>query len=156
MFVLIKGHLINLVTPNIFNVDLVAIITAFLLVFYGQTGAGIFAFGQGLLIDAFSVGLPGLFTFLYLIIFLGINIGSRLLDLGSVMGQIIIISLAVLLKKVLFVVFLDLFSLETTVTSSVFLAFSISALCSGLIAPFIFTFFNQINHFLIGFVRKTL
>ena len=136
--------------------DLVAIIIAYLLIIYGQTGAGIFAFGQGLLIDTFSVGLPGLFTFLYLIIFLGINIGSRLLDLSSVMGQIIIISLVVLLKEVLFVVFLDLFSLETTVTAYVFLAFAISALCSGLIAPFLFTFFNQINHFLMRFVRKTL
>jgi len=148
--------LINLATSNIFNVDLVAIIIAYLLVFYGQTGAGIFAFGQGLLIDTFSVGLPGLFTFLYLIIFLGINIGSRLLDLGSAMGQIIIISLAVLLKEVLFVVFIDLLSLETTVTPYVFLAFSISALFSGLITPFLFAFFNQINHFLMGFVRKTL
>ena len=148
--------MINFVNPNIFNVDLVAIITAYLLLFYGQTGAGIFAFGQGILIDTFSVGLPGLFTFLYLIIFLGINIGSRLLDLGSVMGQIIIISLAVFLKEVLFVVFLDLFSLETTVTSSAFLAFSVSALCSGLIAPFLFAFFGQINQFLMGFARKTL
>lgn len=156
MFVLIKGDLLNHITLNIFDVDLVAITTAYLLVFYGQTGAGIFAFGQGFLIDIFSAGLPGLFTFLYLIIFLGINLGSRLLDLGSVMGQIIVISLAVLLKEILFVIFMDIFSFETTVTSSVFLAFVTSALCSGIIAPFIFSFFNQINHFLVGVVRKTL
>ena len=82
-----------------FNVDLVIILIVYLLISYGEMGAGIFAFGQGLLIDIFSGGLLGLFTLLYLIIFLGMKLGSSSFNLLAVRGQIFIISLAVLIIK---------------------------------------------------------
>ncbi len=136
------------------DVDLVAITMAYFLVCYGQSAAGAFAIGLGLLTDIYSAGFSGGFTFLYLIIFLGINLGSRLLDLSSILGQIIVISLAVLLKDVLFIVFLDLFSLETTVTSAVFWRFALSAFCSGLIAPLLFSFLNHLEGLLARFAGR--
>jgi rod shape-determining protein MreD len=143
--VLVKGHFVNQPLLSLLDVDLVVITTAYLLAFFGRTGAGIFAFGQGLLIDIFSAGLSGVFTFLYLVIFFGLQLGARLLDLGSVMGQIILVSLAVLLKQIIFVGILGIFSFETRVTSHVFFAFATSSLFSGLIAPFLFSLFNHLS-----------
>ena len=154
LYVLLKGSFLNRFAFSPLDVDLVAITMAYFLVFYGQNGAGAFAFGLGLLTDIYSAGFSGVFTFLYLIIFLGINLGSRLLDLSSVLGQIIVISLAVLLKDVLFIVFLDLFSLETTMTSAVFWRVALSAFCSGLIAPILFSFLNHLEGLLARFVGR--
>lgn len=141
------------ITLSFFDVDLVIIILAYLLVSYGETGAGIFAISQGLLIDIFSVGQLGLFTFLYLALFLAFIIGSRLFDLHSQRGQILIISLAVFLKEILFITLLKILSLEIIVSFSVFFAFVTSAIFSGLIGPFIFYLFNHLNQFYMGRLR---
>jgi rod shape-determining protein MreD len=154
LYVLLKGSFQNRFSLAPLDVDLVAMTMAYFLVYYGRTGAGVFAFGLGLLTDIYTAGFSGVFTFLYLIIFLGINLGSRLLDLSSVLGQIIVISLAVLLKDVLFIVFLDLFSLETTITSDLFWRFALSAFCSGLLAPILFSFLNRLEILLERFAGR--
>ena len=82
----------NHIMPRYFDVDFVIIIIVYLAAFYGDTGAGIFAFGQGLLIDIFSGGMLGLFTLIYLIIFFGVRLSSNPLDILSPGVQIIIIS----------------------------------------------------------------
>lgn len=132
------------------NVDLVIIIIVYLLISYGEIGAGIFAFGQGLLIDIFSSGLLGLFALLYLIIFLGMKLGSSSFDLTSVRGQIFIISLAVLLKEILFITLLHLFDIKISLSYPIFLTIVSSALCSGLVAPFIFHLFNYFSRLFKG------
>ena len=131
-----------------FNVDLVIIIMVYLFVFYKETGAGIFAFGQGLLIDIFSNGILGLSTLLYLIIFFCIKIGSYPIDVFSVRGQIIIISLTVFLKEILYVTFLYLLPFKITFSPSAFFEFGASAICSGLIAPLLFYMFNRVTFML--------
>jgi cell shape-determining protein MreD len=135
-------------------VDLVIIITAYFLVFNGATGAGIFALSQGLLVDVFSGGLLGLFTLLYLTVFLGMNLGSRFLDLRSAGGQIIIISLAVLVKGILLFTFLNIFTLEIHVSYLVLWSFAASAACSGLLGPLIFYLLNHLKYFLIRDIRE--
>jgi cell shape-determining protein MreD len=128
----------------------------YLLVVNGETGAGIFALSQGLLIDVFSGGLLGLFTLIYLTVFLGINLGSRLFDLRSARGQVIIISLAVLLKGMLLITFLNIFSLEMHISSLGLWAFAASAACSGLIGPLIFYLLNHLKYFLTRGIREAL
>jgi hypothetical protein len=145
LYVLVKGHFVKQPLLSLLDVDIVVIMTAYLLAFFGRTGAGVFAFGQGLLVDVFSAGPSGLFTFIYLGVLFGLLVGSRLLDLGSVMGQIILVSLGVLLKQILFVGILGIFSYETTVTSRMFFAFATSSLFSGLVAPFLISFFNHLS-----------
>ena len=132
-----------------FDVDFVIIILAFLFAFHGALGAGIFALGQGVLIDIFSAGLLGLFTFIYLIIFMGIRLGSRFFNLRTIKGLMIIISLAVILKNILFVSLLDLFYQEITFSSTFFTAAVSSAICSGIISPLFFYIFRNLNHVLI-------
>ena len=134
--------------------DLVIIIVAYLLVFNGATGAELFALSQGLLVDVFCGGLLGLFTLSYLTVFLGMNLGSRLLDLRSARGQIIIICLAVLVKGILLFTFLNVFPLEIHVSGLVLCGFAASAACSGLLGPGVFYLLNHLKYFLIRDIRE--
>jgi hypothetical protein len=106
--------------------------------------------------DTFSAGLPGIFTLLYLTIFLGLNVGSRIFDLRSTRGLMIIVLLAVLLKEVLFLALLDIFSLEFVFSSSILISIALSAVCSGLAAPFVFYVFNQMSILIVGDIEETL
>ncbi len=155
LFVLVKGNLMNHIRLGLLDVDLVLIIMTYLLVVYGETGAGIFALSQGLLIDIFSGGLLGLFTLLYLTVFLAMNLGSRLFDLRSARGQVIVIALAVLLKGTLLICFLNIFPLEITIPSSVLWALAASAVCSGLIGPFVFYLLTHLKDVVIRGIRET-
>ena len=85
--------------------DLMTIFVAYIFLFYGGTAAGASAFGQGLLIDLFSGGVHGLFTMLYSCVFVTVSLASRSLNLNGTKGQIIIVSVAVLIKKSLFFCF---------------------------------------------------
>ena len=60
----------NYVMPGSLDVDLVIVAMAYILIRHGTTGAAIFVFVQGLVLDFFSAGVLGLFTFLYLMAFL--------------------------------------------------------------------------------------
>ena len=128
----------NTVMPSFLDLDLVAIILSYLLIHQGRGGACAFAFVQGMLIDLFSAGIVGLFSLLYLALFLSIDLGRGFFDLFSVRGQIILISLGVFLKQVLFVVLLGFFSLGFHASSSILLSFALSALGTGVLAPFVF------------------
>ena len=140
----------NQVIIKYFDLDLVIVFIVFLMAFSSETGAGIFAFGQGLVMDIFSGGILGLFTLLYLIVFLGVKLASRPLDLLSTGGQIAIISMAVLFKELMMVTLLHLFSLEITSSFANFALFVLSAVCSGLIAPFIFYLMNYSSDLIFG------
>ncbi|MFH1350431.1 MAG: hypothetical protein ABII26_05785 [Pseudomonadota bacterium] len=134
---------------DLLDVDLVIIITAYFLVYFGGMGAGIFALCQGLLFDVFSAGPLGLFTFLYWAVFLGLKLGSLLFDLLSARGQITLITLAVFFKQILFIAFLRIFSFEINLTSFKVLVFVSSALFTGILAPSIFYILKQVNHVFI-------
>ncbi len=130
---------------DLFDLDLLTIITAYLFLVYGQTGAGIFAFGQGLFIDLFSGGLHGLFTFLYLCIFGGIYLGSRFFNLQDPKGQVVLIFLAILLEKIMFFVLLTVFSQEITFSISFLWISGASAIGTALVAPLFFYLFNRLR-----------
>jgi hypothetical protein len=149
-FVLMKGSIINFFGIHFFDIDLVIIIISYLLLIDEETGAGVFALSQGLLIDIYSGGPLGLFTLLYLILFLSIHIGSDFLDIRSVKGQAIIILLADLLKGGLLISFLYIFSLEVHISYSVFWAFVGSSICSGLMGPLILRIFHYVGTLIEG------
>ena len=140
---LIKGKWVNLIVPNQFDPDFTAILIAYLFLYYGPAAAGIFAFGQGLVIDIYSGGLYGLFTLLYLSVYVGIYLGCRFFNLLDPKGQVLIVSLVVLLEKLLFIIILTIFS-ERIIFSNSFLWISLaSAICTGLIAPVLFSLFSR-------------
>jgi hypothetical protein len=148
-YVLMKGSIMSYIGLSVFDVDLVIIIIIFLLFMEAETGAGVFALSQGLLIDIFSGGPVGLFTLLYLTVFLSIHLGSRFLDLRAVRGQVTVILLAVLLKGGLLIFLLNIFPLEIHSSYSVFWPFMGSAVCSGLVGPLLLNFFHYLG-ILIG------
>jgi hypothetical protein len=82
------------------------------------------------------------------------NLGSRLLDLRSARGQIIIISLAVLVKGILLFTFLNIFPLEIHVSGLVLWAFAASAACSGLLGLGVFSLLNYLKYFLLRDIRE--
>ena len=136
----------NYLVSTPIDIEVVIVITVFLLAQGSETGAGVFALGQGLLTDILSGGLWGFHTILYLIIFLFVKIISRPFDLSSVFGQIAIIFIAVLLKEFLQIPILYLFSLNMNFSFSYLLISIISALSSSLIAPLIFYLLKCLCH----------
>ena len=150
LFVLMKGSIISFFGIHFLDIDLVIIITTYLLLMDEETGAGVFALSQGLLIDVYSGGPLGLFTLLYLMLFLSIHIGSGILDIRSAKGQTIIILIAVLLKGGLLISFLHIFSLEIHVSYSDLWAFAGSGVCSGLIGPLILRILHWVGTLIEG------
>jgi rod shape-determining protein MreD len=150
LFIIVKGGVENYAVLRSINLDIVIILIVYLLTLYGDIGVGIFAFCQGLIIDIFSGGMLGLFALLYLIIFFVIRIGSRPMDIYSAGGQMAVISAAVLLKNILMLIFLYMFSMEIKFSLYHPLFFIYSAVCSGLIAPLIFYLLNSVKRIYMG------
>jgi len=136
----------NLAGVDVFDLDLLAVIIAYLFLFYGQAPAATFAFGQGLLIDLLSGGIHGVYTFIYLSIFGCIYLGSRLFNLEYPKGQVLLISSVVLLKKILLLLVLITFSQEIFFPRSFLLVSVVSAIITGIIAPIVF--------YLLDFLRS--
>jgi hypothetical protein len=135
LYILLKGSVVNNLAPLFFDIDLVIVITASLLVRSGSAGAAIFAFGQGMFIDLLSAGFLGVFALLYVVSFLCLELGSRFFDLRSVQGQFILVGLVVFIKELVLVGLLDAFAFEVVLSASLFFWFGASAFFTGLIAP---------------------
>ncbi len=124
-----------MILPGYFDIDLVVVTVAYLVAWQGDSWAGVFALGMGLLIDVLSGGPMGLFTVIFLILFLGIRLGDTLFDLQTVKGQLIVVALAVFLKKLLFIGFLNLFSFRTAMNVQILFAFFCSAAFTAVASP---------------------
>jgi len=121
----------------------------YILAYRSEIGAGIFALGQGLLTDIFSGGTWGCYTTLYLMIFVFIKFLARPFDLFSAFGQIAVVFIAALIKDVLLIPLLHIFSINIGISYSDFL-FVFSALFSGIVAPFLFHIINSLIRILHG------
>jgi rod shape-determining protein MreD len=132
----------DLIGSGFLDLDLLTIMIAYLFLYYGQTAVAIFAFGQGMIFDLYSGGLQGLFTFLYLIVYGGIYLGYRFFDLHRPKGQVIIVALAVLFKRLMFFIMLAVFSRGTGFSKEYLWTSMILAIGTGLIAPILFYVFD--------------
>ncbi len=132
----------SIVGLNLVDLDLLTIIIAYLFLFYGQTATVVFAFGQGILIDLLSGGLHGLFTFLYLCVFGGVYLGSQFFNLQHPRGQMIIVALAVLLKKVMFFMMLTVFYHRLAFSKDFLWVSGFLVMGTGLISPVLFYLFD--------------
>lgn len=143
VFTLMKGKWVNHPILYYLDIDLVSILIAYFFLFHGQVAVGVFAFGQGLLMDAMSYGLRGCFTLLYLGVFWAVYLGCRFFDIGEIKGQIIIISTAVFLKNLLFFFLMIVFSLKIDFSWSVIAVSAGSAIMTGCTAPVVFFILNR-------------
>ena len=145
LLTLLKGIWTNPWGVDLFDLDFLTILTAYLFLSSGQLAAGSFALGQGILIDLFSAGLQGLFPALYLGVFWGITIASRFVNLREAKGQAIIVAVAVLFKQMLMVLLVGFFSRDLIVSFYFFKVAAISILGSGIIAPLVFMLLNGLR-----------
>lgn len=127
----------NFVGSEFIDLDLLTTLTAGLFLIQGTASAAIFAFAQGLAIDLFSGGAKGLFALIYLSVFGGILLGSQYINLQNWRGQILLVSLAVLLKKILFIVILEGFYPDVNPGSAFLWISSASLVLTGLTAPLV-------------------
>jgi len=146
---------VNEIAPVFFDIDLVVVFTACLLMGSGRAGAAVFAFGQGMIIDVLSAGFLGLFALIYVVAFLCLELGARFFDLRSAQGQFLLVGLVVFLKQLFLVGLLDVFAFEVVLSASLFFWFGVSALFTGLIAPLIFSIFNYLQLKMAGETKGT-
>jgi rod shape-determining protein MreD len=148
LFVLVRGSFLNQRWLGFVDLDLLTILIAYLWIHYGQTGAGLFALGQGVMMDLFSGGMMGLFALLYLAVFLAIQMGSRFFHLQTFRGLMILILLAVLLRQIMLLGLLEFFSLPIHFSWRTYVSFGISALVSGFLAPPCFALLKRLDMFM--------
>jgi rod shape-determining protein MreD len=132
------------------NIDIVIIGIVYLLAWFSESSAGIFALGQGLLMDIFSGNIWGINTAIYLVILLFIKIVSRPFDLMSPFGQIPVIFISICVRELLTVSFVCMFASGFDFSFSNYSGFFLSAVFSALITPFIFYILNTLGRFFCG------
>lgn len=155
LYVLLKGSIMKEVVPKFFDIDFGTAMIGYILISYGSTWAGVFALGQGILVDLFSVGPVGLFSLLYLTVFLSILGGCRFFDLHSPRGQVILISVAVYLKALFLLLLLLVFSFEIPSSSAFLILFGASAVLTGILSPFFFHFLYLLKRLMIKGLQET-
>lgn len=146
---LLKGILMNRVMPKPFDVDVGIAMIAYVMISFGSTWAGVFAVGQGIMMDLFSAGPLGLFPLLYLAAFLAIEWGCRFFDLHSSRGQVLLVCIAVCLKSSILLLLLSVFSYSVPGPSSVMVRLGASAAATGLLSPLCFYVFNRLRRVLV-------
>ena len=139
---------------EIFALDILTILTAYIFLIYGQTGSCIFALGQGFFIDLYSGGMHGLFTFLHVCVFGGIWLGSRFFNLQTPKGQMFIVSLALLLKIILFIMMVATFSQGIFSIKSFLWVSGALVIGTGLFAPILFLLFDRLRAAVIEDINK--
>ncbi len=152
---LVRGSFLNQRWLEFVDLDLLTILIAYLWIHYGQTGAGLFALGQGVMMDLFSGGMMGLFALLYLAVFLAIQMGSRFFHLQTFRGLMILILIAVLLRQLMLLGLLELFSFSIHFSWRTYVSFGISALVSGALAPPCFALLKQVDRFMEKSLSKS-
>lgn len=145
LFTVFKGVWIRPGGMQFLDFNFLVILTAYLFLFYGSTAACGFAVGQGVLIDIFSSGLNGLFSTVYLGVFVAIYMASLFFNLEDAKGQIIIVLFAVFVKNILFVLILMLFSQHVVLSIGFLKVTGASIAISGLIAPVLFKLLDQMK-----------
>ena len=123
------------------DIDLVIVFTVYFLA-SNEASPGIFAFCQGFLLDIFSGGVPGLFTLLYMLVYFSIRIASHPIDLLTPAGRAAVVFIAVIIKELLMLLFLNIFSIHYNFSADSLLTFFLSALLTSILSIFILHFFK--------------
>ena len=79
------------------------------------------------------------------VFFFVVLVGSRFFNLLNPKGQIIVVSLAVLLKNAVLLMLLRIFSQDIVYSKTFLLVSLASIIVSGLVAPLLFQMFNRLR-----------
>ncbi len=144
LYILCKGKWQNPIGSFLFSLDFLTIMIAYLFIAYGGVAAGAFAFGQGFLMDLYSGGMYGLFSFLHLIIFGGISLASLVIDINDIKGFVFVVFLSVFLKNVVYVMMVSVFS-QNMVPKSFLVTAGTTIIGTSLISFIVFCLFNHVR-----------
>lgn len=144
-YTLLKGQVMHLFGAYPPDFDLLIIVIAYLSVKYGHVAASAYALGQGFFMDVLSGGALGIFTLTYLVVFWGLLFGSYFVELNHPRGQATLVALAMLLKEILFIGMVELFSPHTSIGRAFPAVMGGSILLTGLSAPILFSFFDYLR-----------
>jgi rod shape-determining protein MreD len=140
---LIKGKLAISLNLGHFDLDIITILIGYLFLVYGSATAALFAFGQGFVIDIYSGGPQGIFSFTYFSIFFLFWVLSRTFNISEQKGQFFLVLIAVGFKK-LFIAFIFWASSHDMNLSTTLIWLSVaSALITALCAPLAFAILNR-------------
>jgi len=145
LFTLLRGVQRDPWGIGVFDLDLLTLLTGYLFLSFGRIQAGVFALAQGLLIDIFSSGPNGLSALIYVIVFWAVYLGSLFFNFQTAKGQIIIVSLAVLLKNVTWQAATALLSGSILFSKTFFCAAAVSIIGTGLLSPALYTLFDRLR-----------
>jgi hypothetical protein len=127
------------------DVDLVTLLTGYIFFSFGQIQAAAFALGQGLLIDVFSSGPSGFSGLLYMGVFWAIYLGSLFFNLETPKGQMIVISLTVLLKNAAWQCLFAILFGKFMISASFLYAAIVAVVGTGLLAPLLYAVFDRLR-----------
>ncbi len=101
LFTLMRGKWAPAAEWQLLEIDFLTLITAALYAVRGAVPAGLFALVQGLFMDVYAGSLRGFFGFVQLSTFVAIYLLARFFNLQNLRGQVAVVGLAVLLKRIL-------------------------------------------------------
>ena len=119
------------------DIDLVIVFTVYFLA-TNESSPVIFAFFQGFLLDTLSGSVPGFFTLVYLLVYFCIRIASHPIDLLSPVGRAAVVFIAVIIKELITLLFLNLFSIRYLFTADSLISLSLSAVLTSILSIIIF------------------
>lgn len=108
--------------------------------------AVLFAFFQGLVMDMYSGSIYGLFSFVYLCVYIFIYISSRFIDIHKRTGYISLIFLAMLLKDMLLLLITQIFYKGIPMSMSFLSDLLFCVILTVFIGPAIFKMLNRLSH----------
>jgi cell shape-determining protein MreD len=100
---------------------------------------------MGILTDIFATCQLGLFAFVYSAILLGINQCRQFLDFNKTKASILLVAIFLVAKWSLVLIMIRILPLGHSIPAVTFILIPISALVTGLIAPFLFHFLNLVR-----------
>jgi rod shape-determining protein MreD len=151
---LIKGKCANNLSLGLLDLDIITILTGYIFLAYGSASTAFFAFSQGFVIDIYSGGPQGIFSFTYFSVFLLFLVGSRFFNINEPKGQFLLVFIAVGFKKIFISLIFWASSIDFTLSASVIWLSAFSALITALAAPIVFLIFNKTKKSL-GFREET-
>ncbi|MBN2419182.1 MAG: rod shape-determining protein MreD [Deltaproteobacteria bacterium] len=138
-FLLVKGNLFHSLIVKGVDIDLIVVFTVYFLA-SNESSPVFFAFCQGFLLDILSGGMMGFFTLLYLLVYFCIRFASHPIDLLTPVGRAAVVFIAVIIKEMMMLLFLSLFSPRYLFSMDLLLSFFLSALLTSVLSIFIFHF----------------
>jgi len=126
--------------------DIILVFMVYLYLSYGENTASVFAFFQGLFLNIYSGTIHGIFPFLYLLVLLFILIISNLVDIHTKLGNILCVSLALLVKYILLFLIMYLILRHEPISPSFLKELLIRFLITASLSSAIFSLLNKLRY----------